>query len=534
MFRFKASLLGCMAAFLAVSGTGCSGSEPLEPAAPAHSGGNEHLDVSVAFWDIGRAFENNDEVLQKIESDFNITIQPVQVNYADYEEKFKIWAASGQFPDLFAHSLVSDSPGIYADWIKQRLIRPLPDDLTPYPNVYRVAQIPDTLALRRNKKLYMLPRIAYPTNDLWMLERVVFVRKDWMEKLGFADPKNFDEFSDMMKAFTRDDPDGNALDDTVGLTAASLDYLSWVFSPTFPQFAASKWVQEDDGWIPYYASPKMNAVAAQFRQLYSDGGLDPNFYLVKEVDALEKFAQGKAGALAYKATPQSLSKLARLWDKYHPGIDFYDSVKILHLWPAEDGNRYYYVASTYWTESYFSAKVDDRKMDRILKLYDYLLSPEGKMLMKYGIEGKDYVNRDGEIVITRPREESGEFVSLQKLYPSTEIFRNLASWGLEQSYRLDPINKDNYGEKNIRTSLEEMRWLLNHARATPFMYSIISLSTDNKDKLSAAIHPMDDLTKAVLGTGDPVKLWQENLKTYNRMGLQKAIREVNDKLAASE
>ncbi|GIO34085.1 MULTISPECIES: extracellular solute-binding protein [Paenibacillus] len=532
MFRFKATILAWMAVFLAVGGAGCGSGEPLDPDAKPHPDAGEHLDISIAFWDIGRAFEKNDAVLQKIESDFNISIKPVQVSYADYEEKFKIWAASGRFPDLFAHSLVSDSPGIYADWIKQRLIRPLPDDLTPYPNVYRVAQIPDTLALRRNKKLYMLPRIAYPTNDLWMLERVVFVRKDWMNKLGFSDPANFDEFSNMMKAFTNNDPDGNGQHDTVGLTAASLDYLSWVFSPTFPQFAASKWVQENNRWIPYYASPKMNAVAAQFRELYANGGLDPNFFLVKEADALERFTQGQAGALAYKATPQSLSKMVRMWDKYHPGKDFYDSVKILRLWPAEDGNRYYYVASTYWTESYFSAKVDDRKMDRILRLYDYLLSPEGKMLMKYGIEGKDYENRDGQIVITRPREETGEYVSLQKLYPSTEIFGNLASWGLEQSYRLDPINKDNYGEKNIRACLEEMRWLLNNARATPFMYSIISLSTDNKDKLSAAIHPMEDLTKAVLGSGDPVKLWQDNVKYYNQIGLPEAIREVNDKLAA--
>ncbi|MCQ6561333.1 extracellular solute-binding protein [Paenibacillus mendelii] len=533
MIRIKPFVALFLTTALILTASGCKkDNEPIaEPPIDTTSDNGKHLDISVSFWGIGRAFEKNDEVLQKIEHDFNITLQPVQVSWADYEEKFKVWAASDKFPDLFAHSIINDSPGIYSDWIKQKLIRPLPEDLSQYPNVFEIAQIADTRALRRDKKLYMLPRNAYPTNDLWMLERVVFVRKDWMEQLGYQDPSNFNEFSAMMKAFAKKDPDRNGLHDTVGLAAGSINYLSWVFSPAFPQFAASQWVQEGSQWIPYYASKEMKKIVVQFRKLYTDGGLDTDFFLTKEDDAAEKFTQGKAGALAYKATPDSLSSMVNMWNKYNPGKDFYDSVKILHLWPADDGNRYYYVAPTYWTESYFSAKLDDDKMDRILKLYDYLLSPEGKLLMQYGIEGKDYVNFDGNIVITRPRDEKTEKpVSIQKLYPSTEILRSLAAWGLERSYRLDDLNKLRYGEKNIQASLEEMRWLLNNARATPFIYSIISLSTPNKDKLSAAINPQEDLIKVALSKGDPVKMWQEIVARYNELGLQQAIKEVNEKL----
>ncbi|WP_314586002.1 extracellular solute-binding protein [Paenibacillus terrigena] len=531
MVRIKAYVILLFTTLFIMTAAGCEKTDVDEAAStePTSDTGN-HLTISISFWDIGRDFEKKDAVLQKLEHDFNITFKPIQVSQTDYEEKFKVWAASDHFPDLFAHSLVINSPGIYADWIKQDLIRPLPSDLSKYPNVYKVAQIPDTLALRREKKLYMLPRIAYPTNDLWMMERVVFVRKDWMDQLHRIDPRNFEEFSSLLESFTKDDPDGNGLQDTVGLTAASINYLSWVFSPTFPQFAANQWVQEDSQWIPYYASQKMEQVASQFRQLYESGGLDPNFFLMKEDDALNKFTQGKAGAFAYKGTPESMSKVVALWNKYNPNQDFYDAVKILHLWPSEDGNRYFYVAPTYWTESYFSAKVSDEKMDRILQLYDYLLSPEGKKLMQYGIKGKDYVESSDQIVITRPREASGQPVSIQKLYPSTNTLHSLASWGLERTYRLDEMNKINYGERNILACLEEMRWLLNNARATPFKYSIISLSTPHKDNISAAINPLEDLTEVALSKDDPIKLWRENVKTYNQMGLQQAIKEVNDKL----
>ncbi|MFC5653265.1 hypothetical protein ACFPYJ_29955 [Paenibacillus solisilvae] len=66
--------------------------------------------------------------------------------------------------------------------------------------------------------------------------------------------------------------------------------------------------------------------------------------------------------------------------------------------------------------------------------------------------------------------------------------------------------------------------------STRISLSIISLSTPNKDKLSAAINPQEDLTKVAFSKGDPVKMWQEIVKRYNGMGLQQAIREVNEQL----
>ncbi|TYP79830.1 extracellular solute-binding protein [Paenibacillus methanolicus] len=492
---------------------------------------SEPMPISIAYWDIKRYFDAGDAVLRKIEHDLDIDLQPVQVSRTDYAEKFKVWAATDKLPDVFAHTVVSESPGLYADWIKQNLIRPLPDDLSPYPYVYELSQIPDTRALRHDNKLHMLPRIAYPTNDLWMLDRVVFIRKDWMSELAMPDPLNFEQFQQSMRRFADEDPDRNGQRDTVGLTAAGLPYLAWVFSPAFPQFGVGQWVQEDNEWIPYYASKQMSRVVDQYDRLQRSGGLDAEFFLLKEDDATEKFAQGRAGALAYKATPDSLSKFVALWNKYNPDADFYDAVKIMRLWPAQDGNRYYYVAPTYWSESYFSAKVDEAKMDRILRLYDYLLSPVGMMLMRYGIEGQDYVMQGEEIVITRPLDEkTGKPVSIQKLYPSTNVFQSLASWGMERTYRLDVINKINYGERNIQAALEEMRWLLNHAVAVPFSYSAVSLSTPSKDKLSAAIAPLEDLTQAILSEGDPQQLWQATLAKYEAMGLRESIKEVNGEL----
>lgn len=495
-----------------------------------HSIVEDHLVISMAFWDIDTAFERKDPILQMIEQKFNLSIHPVNITASDYMQKLQMWATTDKLPDVFAHSIASDSPGIYNEWITHHLIKPLPEDLTPYPYVDQIAQIPDIQLLKKDNKLYMLPRIGYPTNRLWMLERVLFVRKDWMNDLLLKDISSFEQFSNMLTAFSNRSPKDEPRS-IVGITSSGMNMLSWAFSSTFPQFATEQWVFENTRWIPFYASKKMDEVVVQLRELYANGTLDQDFYYMKEEDAIHKFVNEEAGALVYKATPDSLSKLEERWNELHPDVSFYDSVDILHLWPTEDGHRYFYAAQTYWSETFFNAKVSDEKMERILRLYDYLLSPEGQMLTRYGLEGVDYYKEKDRIIITRPYDEQKRrLVDLERTYPSISIFRSLASWGKDRNFRFDQTNRINYGDHNIQKSLDEMEWQLNHATATPTYHKINSLSTPAKDKLGTLINPLEDLIKVTISNEDPVAMWHRTIERYEALGLNKAIHEVNERL----
>ena len=53
-------------------------------------------------------------------------------------------------------------------------------------------------------------------------------RKDWADNLGLSAPKTVDEFYEMARAFSEDDPDGNGKNDTIGLTDRS-DLIFGVF-----------------------------------------------------------------------------------------------------------------------------------------------------------------------------------------------------------------------------------------------------------------------------------------------------------------
>ena len=50
----------------------------------------------------------------------------------------------------------------------------------------------------------------------------LWIRQDWLDKLGLERPTTMEELYDVMVAFKTQDPDGNGVDDTVGLTTQSV------------------------------------------------------------------------------------------------------------------------------------------------------------------------------------------------------------------------------------------------------------------------------------------------------------------------
>jgi len=275
----------------------------------------------------------------------------------------------------------------------------------------------------------------------------------------------------------------------------------------------------------------MDAVVVEARKLYADGGLDQDFAVEKSGEGNQKFYQNKAGAFAFN-TP-SINGTAGIqaeWEKNNPGQKFFDHVKIIHLWPAADGNIYRHTTTSYWSESMINADVDDKKLDRILSLYDWLLSPAGKEFFDYGIEGVDYTKSGDAITITREKDDNGLYIDIKKKYPSIDTISNLAAWRNASLLENNNANIAAFGEQNMKFIQDELDWQLKNAKAIPTEFSIETLSTPAKDKLSAITFD-DDFIRLILSKEDPIKLWHETLKSYDNKGLQQAITEVTAVMA---
>lgn len=60
--------------------------------------------------------------------------------------------------------------------------------------------------------------MAIPAGNLDGQQDVLWLRKDWLDNLGLEVPKTMEDLEKVLTAFVEEDPDGNGVDDTTGLT----------------------------------------------------------------------------------------------------------------------------------------------------------------------------------------------------------------------------------------------------------------------------------------------------------------------------
>ncbi|THF75709.1 extracellular solute-binding protein [Cohnella fermenti] len=497
-----------------------SGSPAASSAATASAGGtgaSKPYDVTVALWDVATNLTDpaTDKLLKTVEEKTNLSFEAQAVTWNDYKEKFNLWAASGQLPDMF----VTDfrlTPTVDT-WIKQGLLHALPDDLSAYPNLQKIMEMPDVKPLAIDGKFYFIPRLTKLSSDEYATERGYVVRKDWMEKLGIETPKTFEEYEAMFAAFAKNDPDGNGKADTIGLTHNFSDVFGTLLALGSSVPNIKGWMQEDGKWIPSIASTGMTDYLTKFKKLYDDGALDPDFALLKTNDGMDKFSQGNVGALAVQISDNFLYTIKQKWDKANPNQSFEDSITILPGWTAPDGNQYRFYQSTAYSDIYFSSKLSDDEFDALLKFIDFNLSEEGQDLYSYGFEGEDYTKENGTIVPSENRVN----------YPSYKFFIYLDGVGHSRNVPRE-VRASLYGENLVNLSYDMYDRLIAEAKPIPINFNVDLINSTEKNSFQSVINGyMDDITKIVLGSEDVETAWAKQLKVYEGKGMSKAIEEVN-------
>lgn len=482
------------------------------------------VELNISWMDIKNGFDDvnakNDTIFNDVQKKFNITVNPVQITWNDWQEKAKVWAASGQLPDIFPNLIAVDNTGLYASWAKQGVIKALPDDLSKYPNIAKIMKLPSVQPLKVDGKFYMIPRMTFNDSSDWSSARPILYRKDWAAQAGFtSEPKSFDELVAMTKAVQKQHPG------IAGIAISNKDYLQTIFLSSFPELSNGKsWTNDGGKWIPSFASPKAYGGVKQLRQLYSDGLLDKDFAIQKERDGENKFYNGQA--FISLGGGFNLAPNVDTFKKANPGVKLADAVGFMNYIPAADGNRYTFVETPYWSETYFSNKLDDAKFERVLQVMDYMLTDEYDALVVNGIQGVDYkIEGDKSISLLKSDE------TLQKKYPITVGMGVLASWrGAFGAAGKAVINSNPDVAAWLDYSKETFDKFKKEDKPAPVNFDIMLMSTPAKDKLGAFYSgAKDDLIKVMLGKDDPVKMWQDAIKSYDAKGLPEAIAEVNAK-----
>ena len=390
------------------------------------------MEISVAVWKADETITTPEEdaVLKQICDKLNITLKPINVTWDDYEQKIQVWAASDQLPDVFA--IDAFGKPFYDTWVKEELVQPLPDDLSAYPSLNNLLSGADYQAHKYSDgKLYCIPRPAYSMMKMFANEKALLIRKDWMEALGYNNaPQSFEEMKTMLDDMMKNNPEQKP--GVVGATSFDYSFILWFMSSynSLTTAGSNPWVRFDGKWRPSIFDENTKEGVVKMGELWDAGLIDRDVPAIKEDDGADKFASGRAVAYAYGGYPSALRIVEEKFKITYPDKDFSELVTIVKPWPNEEGVHYYSERVTPWSESYINAKADEAKRDKILQLFDYLLSDEGLRLLRYGIEGVDYeMDGDQFKLLLGPDEV------LSKKYPFLdEGACYLASWDQDFDY----------------------------------------------------------------------------------------------------
>ncbi|MBP1994501.1 extracellular solute-binding protein [Paenibacillus eucommiae] len=208
-----------------------------------------------------------------------------------YAAKSNVIISSGNIPDLFRvdgiqlrnlveAGMIEDLTEVYKKYASDATKKTVAED-----GGYAVH------AATIDGKMYGFPE----TSQGFWTSNVLWLRQDWLEKLGLQPPKTMDELIHIASEFVKNNPDG--VQGTYGLgVSKELGQLNGFFNGfhAYP----FQWISDSNGKIAYGGiQPETKAAVLKLAEMYKEGLIDKEFGVKDESKINEAFVAGKLGMI---------------------------------------------------------------------------------------------------------------------------------------------------------------------------------------------------------------------------------------------
>ena len=133
---------------------------------------------------------------------------------------------------------------------------------------------------------------------------ITYIKKQWLDNVGLDVPTTYEEYIEVLDAFTNGDPDGNGVDgDTFGVSAAGFingeaPYVQYL--PEFWQDAYPTFYQKEDGtWVDGFTEDSMKEAIQRLQDAYNAGYIEKETLTNATSDCRTKFWENKFGIFTY-------------------------------------------------------------------------------------------------------------------------------------------------------------------------------------------------------------------------------------------
>ena len=510
-----------------------------------HLGGSMNPNAKIPD---GMSYEDN-SYTRFLKDDLNIKVVYDWVaSSSDYDEKMNLCIGSGTIPEMMNVNATQ-----YRALLKYDMIQPLDQYFEDYASDKLKGFVKsggeELKKCITNDKGEMM---AIPAPSMMVGEmNEMWIRQDWLDKLGLEAPRTWDEMVKVAEAFVTQDPDGNGEDDTIGILEPGnsnhindigdnqfgLDPLFCSFQ-SYPQY----WLQDEDGTVKYGSiQPETRTALEKIQKLYTDKLIDPEM-LVRS-NCQETLLSGKVGIFfgpwwsGYTFADATLAGEAD-WRAYFTPL-------------SEDGNYYTHMPDP--TSKYVVVSKSCKNPEAAFKMISYLVANE-QHWTDDGITSSDmscadfyplwngYDNADEIEVSTETLEKylAGEITmddvdfSQHKLLKSDmEAVKELK----KEPYDDFSLDKWNLDSDLAKTNLPRLVSLL--VGGAPYVndkyipvYNAYSGQTETMQAKWANLKKMEEETfaKIIMGKAD-ISEFDTFVKNWKSQGGDQILKEINDELS---
>ncbi|MEN6314822.1 MAG: hypothetical protein ABFD25_11290 [Clostridiaceae bacterium] len=307
---------------------------------------------------------NTDLIKEQIKKDTGVECELLLTTNDSWEQKFTLLYSSGEKMDV-----MTLTPLVYDTYAAQGAFKDISGQYKDYPNLIKYLPEKAWERVKADNKVLGVPKVN--TEGKYCL----WIRQDWLDKLGLKVPATLDEFYNVMEAFTKQDPDGNKKDDTVGYTFVNLQ-------PFYGAFGVQPGMYTLEG-----EKVSTNSISENYKKslqyinkLYANGYMDQESFILKTEKLAQKCISNSVGAFTAWWSQEYVLYNQYKVNEQNPNAKF----TILEPPVGPEGKSG--MNAQDYLEKVLAIHKDSEVTEAALKLLDYMLSDNGWRTTNYGVK----------------------------------------------------------------------------------------------------------------------------------------------------
>lgn len=344
-------------------------------------------------------YSGGDAYLEEIEDKFGLSFDLSTYDWANWQTQTNGAINSDDLTDVFHANIDSyNFAQLYKFWAEEEMVKPLPENLSKWPHIKDMIEHTSNIdALKIDGKLYGIPIAKNTTDYSTTFSPFTYIyRRDWAKQWGVYqedDIYTWEQFETLLEKFRTE------------LSSKQNSYaiadVEWGY-PSIPNFYKQVphcFAQDEEGrYVNNYTTDEYLDGLDKSKEFMSRGWYHPDQNTAPDGRMNENYCSNRIGVFYENLSYSNYIKIRQQMKETNASkVDFNldDATAIMKIKGLND--KYSLEGTDNWfSMTFFDYKISEEKQNKLLDLFDWLLSEEGTRFAIYGIEGFDYEMIDDE------------------------------------------------------------------------------------------------------------------------------------------